>query len=238
MSHEAAMYPHPALEAINIFGGEEAVRALSLISNREATAVDPEEQRLTRQREVLTAICGVDCQEEIDKLKPEHAGDFLEKVFQEYSERADARTNVRYQLAPVRAYIDGKSEAEIASLYDRAPQNLHVARQRMLTHVRAVIMMPKKTAVVRKEQLIPHNEAKLLTKIQDSPSIARPACESEDPELFFPNKGEANKVKDAKGVCLSCEAREVCLKWALDNDARFGVWGGLTERERRKLKRR
>jgi WhiB family redox-sensing transcriptional regulator len=42
----------------------------------------------------------------------------------------------------------------------------------------------------------------------------------------------------AKRVCLSCEVRQECLEYALAHDERFGIWGGLSERERRRLKRR
>lgn len=61
-------------------------------------------------------------------------------------------------------------------------------------------------------------------------------CAQTDPEAFFPDKG--GSTKEAKKVCAKCEVREPCLKYALDNDERFGVFGGLSERERRKLKRR
>jgi WhiB family transcriptional regulator, redox-sensing transcriptional regulator len=61
-------------------------------------------------------------------------------------------------------------------------------------------------------------------------------CAETDPEAFFPEKG--GSTREAKKVCMSCEVREECLKYALDNDERFGIWGGLTERERRKLNKR
>ena len=57
-----------------------------------------------------------------------------------------------------------------------------------------------------------------------------------DPEAFFPEKG--GSTREAKKVCVSCEVRAECLEYALENDERFGIWGGLSERERRKLKRR
>jgi WhiB family redox-sensing transcriptional regulator len=61
-------------------------------------------------------------------------------------------------------------------------------------------------------------------------------CAQTDQEAFFPEKG--GSTREAKKVCLSCEVREKCLEWALANDERHGVWGGLSERERRKLKRK
>ena len=64
----------------------------------------------------------------------------------------------------------------------------------------------------------------------------RALCAQTDPEAFFPEKG--GSTREAKKVCLTCEVRDECLEAALFNDERFGIWGGLSERERRKLKKR
>ena len=67
------------------------------------------------------------------------------------------------------------------------------------------------------------------------------ACLDEDPELFFPigNTGPALlQIEEAKAVCRRCNVVEECLKWALENGQDAGVWGGLSEDERRALKRR
>jgi len=61
-------------------------------------------------------------------------------------------------------------------------------------------------------------------------------CAQTDPEAFFPEKG--GSTRDAKRICNQCEVKSECLEYALKNDERFGIWGGLSERERRKLKRR
>src|SRR5215469_3704383 len=63
----------------------------------------------------------------------------------------------------------------------------------------------------------------------------RALCAQTDPEAFFPEKG--GSTREAKRVCRSCEVRAECLEYALGNDERFGIWGGLSERERRRLKR-
>lgn len=67
------------------------------------------------------------------------------------------------------------------------------------------------------------------------------ACLDEDPELFFPigNTGPAvAQVQRAKMVCNSCSVKDACLQWALDAGQDYGVWGGMSEDERRALKRR
>jgi len=60
-------------------------------------------------------------------------------------------------------------------------------------------------------------------------------CAETDPEAFFPEKG--GSTREAKKVCVSCDVRAECLDFALGNDERFGIWGGLSERERRRLKK-
>ena len=69
----------------------------------------------------------------------------------------------------------------------------------------------------------------------------RAACLAEDPELFFPigNTGPAlAQVEEAKMVCRRCQAREECLRWALEAGQDHGVWGVMSEDERRAMKRR
>ena len=60
-------------------------------------------------------------------------------------------------------------------------------------------------------------------------------CAQTDPEAFFPEKG--GSTREAKRICLGCEVKDACLDYALAHDERFGIWGGLSERERRRLKR-
>ena len=64
----------------------------------------------------------------------------------------------------------------------------------------------------------------------------RALCAETDPEAFFPEKG--GSTREAKKICTGCEVKAECLEYALANDERFGIWGGLSERERRRLRRR
>ena len=66
------------------------------------------------------------------------------------------------------------------------------------------------------------------------------ACREVDPELFFPigNSGPALlQIEEAKQVCRRCSVMEECLRWAIDSGQDAGVWGGMSEDERRALKR-
>lgn len=60
-------------------------------------------------------------------------------------------------------------------------------------------------------------------------------CAQTDPEAFFPEKG--GSTRQAKAVCAICPVTEQCLGYALETDQRFGIWGGLSEQERKRLKR-
>ena len=59
------------------------------------------------------------------------------------------------------------------------------------------------------------------------------ACRGLEPEVFYPVTDE--QTEEAKAVCRECPVREPCLEYALTNRERDGVWGGATERERRRM---
>jgi WhiB family redox-sensing transcriptional regulator len=61
----------------------------------------------------------------------------------------------------------------------------------------------------------------------------RAACRGVDPDIFYPASDEEAEV--AKAICAQCPVREACLEYALANRERDGVWGGATERERRRI---
>ncbi|OLM28270.1 WhiB-like transcription regulator [Pseudonocardia sp. Ae717_Ps2] len=73
------------------------------------------------------------------------------------------------------------------------------------------------------------------------PDWREAVCRGEDPELFFPvgTSGPAMlQIAEAKSVCRRCPMTGQCLAWALDSGQDAGVWGGMSEDERRALKRR
>lgn len=63
------------------------------------------------------------------------------------------------------------------------------------------------------------------------------ACQSAEPDLFFPVSGGgwARQVERAKALCRACPVRRQCLQYAINEDEAYGVWGGLTEDERRRV---
>ena len=60
-------------------------------------------------------------------------------------------------------------------------------------------------------------------------------CLGVDADLFFPERGAS--TREAKEVCRGCVVREDCLEFAIANGEKFGIWGGLSERERRRIRR-
>jgi WhiB family redox-sensing transcriptional regulator len=75
----------------------------------------------------------------------------------------------------------------------------------------------------------------VLSEVDDADWMDQALCAQTDPEAFFPEKG--GSTREAKKVCKSCEVRDECLAWAIENKVRFGIWGGLSDRERRKLEK-
>lgn len=60
-------------------------------------------------------------------------------------------------------------------------------------------------------------------------------CNDKDADLFFPNRGAS--TREAKKICSECPVQEHCLEYAIVNAEKFGIWGGLSERERRKIRK-
>jgi WhiB family redox-sensing transcriptional regulator len=60
-------------------------------------------------------------------------------------------------------------------------------------------------------------------------------CRGADADLFFPERGAS--TRKAKAICNACEVKEQCLDYAIVNGEKFGIWGGMSERERRRVRR-
>lgn len=95
----------------------------------------------------------------------------------------------------------------------------------------------------KEEQLEVHKNVSMATAVsvrgtldgEDISFQAYGACNGTDPDIFFPNRGES--LEPALSVCAGCVVREECLEYALANGEKYGVWGGTSERERRRLRR-
>ena len=75
----------------------------------------------------------------------------------------------------------------------------------------------------------------MLDGKQDQGRQTQANCMGVDPDLFFPERGAS--TKEAKEVCRGCVVQSDCLEYALANGEKFGIWGGMSERERRRLRR-
>jgi WhiB family transcriptional regulator, redox-sensing transcriptional regulator len=78
-------------------------------------------------------------------------------------------------------------------------------------------------------------ELQILADVREMAWADQALCAEVDAELWFPEKGGSSR--QAKMICRACPVRIECLNFALDRNERFGIYGGLTERERRDLKR-
>ena len=75
-----------------------------------------------------------------------------------------------------------------------------------------------------------------MTQVLAPPNLTwrqHAACRGLEPEVFYPVSEE--QTEEAKAICRECPVREPCLEYALANRERDGVWGGATERERRRM---
>ena len=76
-----------------------------------------------------------------------------------------------------------------------------------------------------------------MTNVVESQVVWRNlgACRGLDPSVFFPETEEM--AEEAKNICLTCDVRVACLEHALASREKVGIWGGTTERERRRIVR-
>lgn len=77
--------------------------------------------------------------------------------------------------------------------------------------------------------------------ISETPNITGAPCQSGvDPETFFPDPTDTIRIKIAKDLCGTCPqtTKSKCLTFAIDNKINYGIWGGLTDNERRNMRRR
>jgi|HubBroStandDraft_4_1064222.scaffolds.fasta_scaffold344899_2 WhiB family redox-sensing transcriptional regulator len=76
-------------------------------------------------------------------------------------------------------------------------------------------------------------------QVPDDPGWqGRALCRQADPDAFFPEPGAlAPENRQALRTCRCCPVRSECLEWAIGNGEEFGIWGGMTQRERRRMVR-
>ena len=73
--------------------------------------------------------------------------------------------------------------------------------------------------------------------LQPEPWTLDAACQGTDPDAFFPDKNDPGRsTTAAKRICAGCPVVQQCLEYALKNNEKFGVWGGLSEQSRRRFK--
>lgn len=65
--------------------------------------------------------------------------------------------------------------------------------------------------------------------------IDRAACRNENPDLFFPERGESSR--EAKDICRPCPVKVECIDYAMRHRITYGIWGGLSERQRKTMRR-
>lgn len=139
----------------------------------------------------------------------------------------------RYDPQDMPADMDGPSDVELEALeadieegYLETPVEFHVGASATSQTVEA----PKTIDKPRSRGMYDSDDNYTSSDWQDGAN-----CKGVDPDLFFPERGSS--TREAKEVCRGCIVRENCLEFALQNGEKFGIWGGLSERERRRIRR-
>lgn len=95
--------------------------------------------------------------------------------------------------------------------------------------------MGSRTMLQPGELAVPDPDPYIFPAFDPQPWAAGAVCGQTDPEAFFPEVG-GSRGDAAKALCRGCDVRAECLEYALRHDLDFGVWGGLSEKERREFK--
>ena len=82
---------------------------------------------------------------------------------------------------------------------------------------------------------VTHNRNKFSAAVPEW--MARKACVGVDPDMFFCDENKRESVDDAKAICETCPVVSECLSWAYSTGSDYGIFGGMTAKERRKLRR-
>lgn len=80
------------------------------------------------------------------------------------------------------------------------------------------------------------NDSDLVRFMTKAEWMADANCLGVDQRVFFPERGEVTSF--AKSICRACDVQAECLAYALNSDEKFGIWGGTSERERRRIRKR
>ena len=99
----------------------------------------------------------------------------------------------------------------------------------------AITVLTGCAAVRQDPSAISTKNERVTVQIENNNWQDQANCLGVDPDLFFPERGAS--TREAKEVCRGCVVRMDCLEYALVNGEKFGIWGGLSERERRRLRR-
>jgi WhiB family redox-sensing transcriptional regulator len=113
-------------------------------------------------------------------------------------------------------------------------------RQRILLspaeqRARQEVIMAERRRMAQHNYRIAHPPTATLIGMPTGSWVDEAVCAQTDPDTFFPEKG--GSTRQAKAICLGCPVRQRCLDWALQHEERFGIWGGKSERERRRMAR-
>jgi len=122
---------------------------------------------------------------------------------------------------------DGATLEEVGEAFGRG---VSAIQQRLSTAGWSAVTGQPIDTFTEPEVKAPHPTIAFL----DQPWATDALCAQTDPEIFFPEKG--GSTRESKAVCAQCFVQAECLDYAMTHDERFGVWGGLSERERRALK--
>jgi WhiB family redox-sensing transcriptional regulator len=216
-SHEAA--------ALSLLGRTRRLGAVSLATMREVGLIADDDTDTTGQAEMRRVMSGLAAKLVTHGQRP-------------MVRRISATERVGYSLSPRLEIVDTGGRQDFGDSTTEAQVAIrHAARPTLIVPRTSGARLRAATADERAPARSPHPAGAAVSGVDWR---HRAICRDEDPELFFPvgTSGPALlQIAEAKTVCRRCPVVSECLSWALDSGQDAGVWGGMSEDERRAPKR-
>lgn len=195
-----------------------------------------------RQRQAIKLTLGPETQRLLSEQPPDQLGIVLGGLALQFvadkpkpNQKATAQLCVRQW----EQYLQGQDEVAIAGDFNLAPSTIRINRSKMIGRMKSAPIFPGTPPPPSKTNTSKaRTELSLLRQEQNPDWPEEAGCRGYDTEIFFPNDGDTSSQGYAKAICGRCEVRQDCLDSALNAGENWGIWGGLTPRERKALLRR
>jgi len=211
----------------------EAEPAADEIESNLAFIMPPHGADVERQRRALRLLTRPTPPEDLNQLTSNQLGIVLGRYAMAYLESKEPLRlpEAERSLGMWERHLQGSADEDVALSYDLAESSIAVRRSRLIRSMRELTDLKSHYGARGRRPAAPEPPPRLERR-SDWRTVA--ACKGSG-DMFYPERGDTRSIEAAKTICQRCDVSEECLEFALEAGDIFGIWGGLTPKERRKL---